>query len=115
MGKGRMQQTWVRCLLTVLTAAVMIMIFCFSMETAEESDETSGNITGVVIDVFYPEFEDYTATEQEQLYSGIQIVVRKMAHYSEYTLLGLLMRLCLESWCGKRRWLTHASWAAGAL
>ena len=102
MHKGRLQQTWVRCLLTALTAAVMVMIFCFSMETAEKSDETSGNITGIVIDVFYPEFEEYPATEQEQVYSGIQVVVRKMAHYSEYTLLGLLIRLCMESWFGHR-------------
>ena len=119
MHKGRLQQTWVRCLLTALTAAVMVMIFCFSMETAEKSDETSGNITGIVIDVFYPEFEEYPATEQEQVYSGIQVVVRKMAHYSEYTLLGLLIRLCMESWYGYRmkrlRTLSLGAFGAGTI
>ena len=28
--------------------------------------------------------------------------IRKLAHFTEYTLLGLMIRLCLESWFGNR-------------
>ena len=115
MKNGGLQRTWVRILLTVLTAAVMVMVFFFSMETAEESDETSGRITRQVIGVLYPDYADYPETQQQEVYDSIQLAVRKTAHYSEYTLLGFLMRLCLESWFGKRRWLTPVSWAACTL
>ena len=44
------QRTWVRVLLTMLTAAVMLLIFFFSNETADRSDRTSGIFTRIVID-----------------------------------------------------------------
>ena len=110
MERQGLQKTWVRILLTALTAAVMAMIYCFSMETAEQSDETSGSITFQIIKVFYPDFTEYTEIQQQNMYDCVQLAVRKAAHFSEYTMLGLLMRLCLESWFGKRRWLTPASW-----
>ena len=72
------QNPWVRAVTTLLTAAVMVMIFCFSMENAENSDKRSGNISIRIIKVFHP------------------------------MMLGFLLRLCLESWIGhtiKRRWI----------
>ena len=41
MERTGLQQTWVRILLTVLTAAMMALIFFFSTEPAEKSDATS--------------------------------------------------------------------------
>ena len=115
MENGRLQSPGIRILLTALTAAVMIMIFFFSMETAEKSDETSGVIARRVIGVLYPDYADYPEEQQQKVYDSIQLVVRKTAHYTEYALLGFLMRLCLESWFGRRKWLTPASWAASTL
>ena len=43
------QNPWVRAVTTVLTLAVMVMIFCFSMENAEKSDRRSGVLSGSVI------------------------------------------------------------------
>ena len=110
-----LQRTWVRILLTVLTLAVMGMIFFFSTETAEQSDETSGYFTRQVIDVLYPDYAKYEKKQQQSLYDSIQTVIRKMAHYTEFAILGFLMRLCLESWFGKRKWLTPVSWGLSTL
>ena len=66
-----------------------------------------------MIAVFYPDFEDYPPERQAAVYNSVQRVVRKTAHYTEYAVLGFLMRLCLESWLGRRRRLTPAAWAAG--
>ena len=33
----------------------------------------------------------------------------------EFAVLGVLLRLCLESWFGKQRWLGPAGWTAGTL
>ena len=114
MKKNALQQTWVRIVLTVLTAAVMAMIFWFSAETAEDSDETSGQISRQVIHILYPDYETYDDDWKSTLFNNVQYIVRKAAHFTEYTLLGILIRLCLESWFGKRKWLNPVSWAAGA-
>ena len=115
MVKSRLQGSRARILLTVLTIAVMVMIFCFSTEPAEKSDETSGVLARQVIGMLYPEYEFYPETQRLELYDNIQTAVRKGAHFTEFAALGLLLRLCLESWFGKRTWLLPASWAAGTL
>lgn len=115
MERQGLQRTRVRILLTVLTAAVMFLIFFFSTEPAERSDETSGVFARKVIAVLHPDYETYPPERQKEVYDSVQFTVRKIAHFTEYTILGLLMRLCLESWFGKRRWLSPVSWGAGAL
>ena len=85
-----------------MTLAVMIMIFAFSMENAEQSDRTSGIISKAVLSVIHPEYETLPSSEKEALYDSIQHVIRKLAHFTEYTLLGFMIRICLESWCGHR-------------
>ena len=110
------QRTWVRVVLTMLTAAVMLLIFFFSNETADRSDRTSGIFTRVVIDTAYPDFEELPEPEQEEVYNVIQHLVRKTAHFTEYALLGLLLRFCLQSWIGnKKRHLLPVSWMIGTL
>lgn len=94
------QRPWVRALSTLLTLAVMVMIFCFSMQDASDSDMTSGTISQAVIRVLYPDYPDRTPEERQEIYDRVQHVVRKCAHFSEYTLLGFLLRLCCESWFG---------------
>ena len=115
MERTGLQRTWARILLTALTIAVMGMIFFFSSETAEKSDETSGVLSRGLIGVFYPDFDEYDALRQAEVYDGIQIAIREAAHFTEFAVLGFLMRLCLESWLGKRKGLGPAAWAAGTL
>ena len=60
-----------------------------------------------------------TPARQQEIYDGVQHIVRKCAHFCEYTLLGMLLRLCLESWFGNRMKRRHAmiptAFAFGAL
>ena len=93
MVKSRLQGSRARILLTVLTIAVMVMIFCFSTEPAEKSDETSGVLARQVIGMLYPEYEFYPETQRLELYDNIQTAVRKGAHFTEFAALGLLLRL----------------------
>ena len=109
------QKTWVRILTTGLTFAVMALIFCFSMEDAEQSNETSGTISREVTPVVYPDYYRKEPAEQLIMYDNVQHVVRKAAHFSEYAILGLMIRLCLESWFGRRRFMLPAAWIAGVL
>ena len=110
------QRTWVRILITAMTVAVMVVIFLFSMEDAESSDQTSGQISQTVVRVVYPDYEQMRAAEQKVSFLNVQHAVRKTAHFIEYLTLGLLIRLCLESWFGgKRKRLTPEAWASGTL
>ena len=96
------QNPWVRAVTTVLTLAVMVMIFCFSMENAEKSDRRSGVLSGSVIRLFCPEYDMLDEAEQQAVFDRVQHIIRKCAHLTEYFILGFLIRLCLESWFGHR-------------
>ncbi len=95
-----MQKTWVRVLTTAATLAIMVMIFCFSMQAAEKSDATSGSISMLVISVIHPEYEQLEPAEQKRIYDSVQHVIRKCGHFTEFAMLGLSLRMCLESWFG---------------
>ena len=102
------QRTWVRILTTALTICVMVMIFEFSTQDADRSDHTSGFISNAIISVLYRDYAMQTPEKRQEIYDSVQFVVRKCAHFSEYTLLGFLLRLCLESWFGHRMKKRHA-------
>ena len=96
------QKTWVRILTTALTIAMMAVIFGFSMENADRSNQTSEIFAGRLISLFYPEYGTADPVRQQEIYDTMQHTVRKCAHFTEYLLLGFLMRLCAESWAGHR-------------
>ena len=94
------------------------MIFAFSTQNADRSDHTSSFISKAIISVLYRDYATQTPEKQQEIYDNVQFVVRKCAHFSEYTLLGFMLRLCLESWFGhrtkKHRILTLIGLGAGA-
>ena len=96
------QNAWVRTVTTILTVAVMIMIFCLSMETADYSDKRSGVISAEIVRIIEPDYDRMKPLEQKKIYDSVQYIVRKCAHFTEYMVLGFLIRLCLESWFGHR-------------
>ena len=96
------QSPWIRTVTTLLTAAVMLMIFCFSMENADNSDKRSGTISLCIIRVFHPDYDQMENDQQQSIYDVTQHIVRKCAHFAEYMMLGFLIRLCMESWFGYR-------------
>ena len=118
MTKSGWQGTWVRIVTTVLTLALLVMIFCFSMETAEDSDKTSGTVSLKIVRVLHSDYDQMEEVKRKKLYDTVQHVVRKCAHFTEYMALGFMIRLCLESWFGHRmrkyRILALISMGAGA-
>lgn len=77
----------------LLVIAIMVMIFCFSAQTGEQSGTMSGTFTQWIIDLFVSDFENWPAEEQESLHSVVGLVVRKLGHFSEYALLGISLML----------------------
>ena len=104
-----------RTVTTALTVAMMFLIFSFSTEPAEKSDRTSWFVSRKIIRVLYPDIRKKTGEERIAIYNTVQHTVRKAAHFTEYMILGLLIRLCLESWFGTRRWSIPGAWLIGTL
>lgn len=81
---------WLSLLLVI---AVMIAIFCFSAQTGEESGEMSGQLTTWMLNLVIPDFENFTPEKQESIRSTVGFIVRKLAHFTEYAILGLSLML----------------------
>ncbi len=80
-----------------LVIAWMIIIFLFSAQTATESSKTSQSVSYRIAkwqnDLFG---QERTEEELLQQAEGMQLVIRKGAHMSEYALLALLLLFHLE-------------------
>ena len=108
------QQTWVRVLTTALTLCMMVLIFFFSAEDADRSNQTSGVVSEWVAERTVPEYKSLPPVRRKTVLDQVQHKVRKCAHFLEYTALGFLLRCCLESWFGGKRRLPLFSWMGGA-
>jgi len=97
--------------------AVMVMIFCFSAQTGEESGAMSGNITRWIAGLLVQDFDTLPGAEQAAFLDSLGFIVRKLAHFSEYALLGFFLMLHIRQ-IRKRAavpipWLW--AWGIGAL
>ena len=72
----------------ILVLTEMCAIFFLSSQTADESTVTSGGLTQVFIDMFYPDFDSFDAEKQEDVRFLAVNLVRKSAHFTEYAILG---------------------------
>lgn len=68
----------------------MAFIFIMSAQTSQESSEISGGIVSKLIAVFYKNFDELTAARRLEITEIITVVVRKLAHFLEYFVLGIL-------------------------
>ena len=83
----------------ILSISVMITIFFFSNENSSKSSLTSRGVTKFLVSIFVPDFENRTWTEQKEIMDIATYIVRKLAHFSIYALLGFFM--CLSVGKGK--------------
>ncbi|MGN1195079.1 MAG: VanZ family protein [Acutalibacteraceae bacterium] len=80
-----------RSVIAVLLVADMALIFAFSAQKAEQSDNTSTGFIQVLAEIFYPGFESLDEEKQQSVVESLQFVVRKAAHITEYASLGVLL------------------------
>ena len=66
-----------------------ILIFMFSAQNANESNQTSGTIVIKIIETIYPKYKTLSAQEQMDVMNVVSFAVRKLAHFTEYFILGV--------------------------
>ncbi|MCR5430070.1 MAG: VanZ family protein [Eubacterium sp.] len=85
-------KVWIlRVILIVLIIGWMFMIFDFSAEDGEESQSLSDQITIKVVHILKPNFDSMPKAEQKEYFNKASFIVRKIGHFGEYGLLGLLV------------------------
>ena len=97
----------------LLVFAVMVMIYCFSAQTGTESGAMSGKITTWVLNLVIPDFADFSPEKQETIRSTVGLIIRKLAHFSEYALLGLFLTLHIRQIQKRTRVVLPWLWAWG--
>lgn len=99
------------CIL-ILTVGWMLLIFGFSSQTGAESGSLSALLSEPITKLLI-RFADDSSTEAESaLFSRVDIGVRKIAHFTEYAILGGLLVLLFRIRRVRMIWLP---WLIGTL
>lgn len=91
--KKRTSLILLRCFLLLLICLQLFFIFGFSAEDAQKSDETSQQVTEKIAKVVVDDFEKLPEAEQQEVIQRIDPPVRKVAHFTEFGVLGGLIFL----------------------
>lgn len=85
-----------RIIFLVLAIAVAITIFMFSSQDADKSSDVSEGVAKKVIDIL-PKTKNLSEVEKKKLVKKSQKLVRKLAHFSIYAILGINIMLFLKT------------------
>ena len=79
-----------RVISLVLLIIWMIIIFLFSGESGQNSGNTSKNVTIKIVNII-TSYQQFSEEEKIELVENIHPVIRKLAHYTLYTIGGVLI------------------------
>lgn len=95
----------------LLVLAVMVVIFLFSAQPAEDSSELSGSVLHFLARLLVPDYDQLTAAQWAVLREKWSFAIRKAAHFTEFAALGLSWRLLLDQLGRRRPILLALLWA----
>ncbi len=109
-------KTWIRWISTGITVILMAGIFFFSAQRVESGD-LSDSVADKVMDADIFDFSIFSAVSsgRKTVDLFVKQMVRKVAHVILYLALGFSLRVCLESWLGKRKGLMISSALIGIM
>ncbi len=106
-------RTFLKYFFWALSTAIMVTVFCFSSQEADESQKTSEGLTQKVL-MCFESFRNLSEEKQTEIIEDVQFFVRKGAHFSIYTALGIsLFSAILLTFKAKFLWLW--SWLIAVL
>lgn len=106
-----------RIILTVLAATLLLLlygiIFGFSAQDAEESGSLSQLVSQKCVDLLNDlSGRDWTMDYRKHLTEWFEHPLRKLAHFSEYACMGVLLYVLWSQWIsrGRRLYLLTGAW-----
>jgi len=91
LDKNKYSLYFIRITLFVAIVLWMLIIFGFSAADGSTSQSLSDKITAVVIDIFVKDYQQLEEVLQEDVWNKYSFVVRKVGHFGEYTIFGMLL------------------------
>ena len=104
--RGFSRKRLVLCvILGICILANMILIYSFSAEDKSSSGNRSHGVTEVVVEVIVPEYPTMTPEKQTETIEKFHPPIRKIAHFCEFGLLGMLSAAFMCSLGKGKKWL----------
>ncbi len=85
-----MKRTFIRIVSIILLILTFIQIFKFSDQSGTDSSELSKKVVRKALNIF-PYTRDLSIETKEKMVEASQPIVRKLAHFSIYTLVGIFI------------------------
>lgn len=92
-----MRKNILRMFLLLMLLCTFFVIFNFSSQDSNKSGGVSKNITNIIVEKIF-KIEGQITQEQNQIIDRTEKVIRKIAHFSIYTLVGLLLMSLLSTY-----------------
>jgi hypothetical protein len=96
---------WIIILQWLLVVFWMTVIFSFSAQNGEESSAVSGLLADKFICLFIKNFSTFTVEKQLYFQEIVGFGVRKMAHFTEYAILGILLTRAIMNHISRKRYV----------
>lgn len=77
--------------LSVFILFWLVLIFAFSAQGEDGSNSASYGLSDIVVRIITPDFESLADGEQAYRLWQVNVVLRKLAHFFLYTILGMLL------------------------
>ncbi|MBQ5911462.1 MAG: VanZ family protein [Clostridia bacterium] len=88
----------IRYMLWSAVLAVMVVIFLHSAQNGEQSSKTSGSFLEIILSGLYKGFSSAGEAEKLEIINSFQFLVRKLAHFTVYLVLGFLCFLAMHTY-----------------
>ena len=92
-----MKKNILRIILILLLLGTFYIIFGFSSQDGEKSGSISKRITEKIATLI-PQIQEKSKLEKENIMNTMERIIRKMAHFSIYTVVGLLLMSLISTY-----------------
>jgi VanZ family protein len=92
-----MKKSKYKIIYLVLVLIWMLTVFMFSSQNGEQSQNTSGKVTQLIVEIITHN-QNITASEKLELIENTDYYIRKFAHYSIYALGGILIYIYINTY-----------------
>lgn len=103
--RGRVKKLYWKILWIGIAVLWMAVIFYFSSQDGSHSASMSGRLTSFVIRLFVKDYSSLSLEQQKEIYSFTSYILRKVAHFTEYSILALFLFLATFTFTNKGLYL----------
>ena len=105
MKQSKTGTIWLRVILTALCVGMYTFIFYNSARTGDESASQSSSVVALVQRFFKAIAPNsFIANAQGKDYEKLHAIIRTLAHFAEFALLGALLVWCFASYTNRAVW-----------